>query len=314
VSPSVQPSASASDAAVTVIDAAAATMYDPAEPVDLQEGAVETRDNGVTVTDVSWASATGERVTAWLVAPPGEGPFAGLVYLHGSETDRDDFLDEAEAMATGGAVSLVLDAPFSRVGTDRRAFLQSYGLPERERDMTAQAIIDVRRAYDILVERGDVDPARLGYVGHSWGASAGATLAAVDERPAALILIAPRPSWTGFLATSDAGFVAAARALVGSEKFDTYIEVLAPFDALAVADQLDGERIYLQYGTIDDVVPPEVAQELIDAVPGATLSTYEAEHALNDAATADRVSWLVERLGLGLISPETLATVGLPDE
>jgi cephalosporin-C deacetylase-like acetyl esterase len=314
VFPSVQPSASASGAAVEVIDAATATMYDPTEPVALQEGAVETRDNGVTVTDVNWASATGERVTAWLVVPPGEGPFAGLVYLHGSETDRDDFLDEAEAMATGGAVSLVLDAPFSRVGTDRRAFLQSYGLPERERDMTAQAIIDVRRAYDILVARGDVDPDRLGYVGHSWGASAGATLAAVDERPAALILIAPRPSWTGFLATSDAGFVAAARALVGAEKFDVYLEVMAPFDAMAVADLLDGERIYLQYGTIDEVVPPDVAQELIEAVPDATLSTYEAEHALDDAATADRAAWLVERLSLGPISPATLATVGLPDE
>jgi cephalosporin-C deacetylase-like acetyl esterase len=314
VSPSVEPSASASDAAVEVIDAATATMYDQAEPVDLQEGGVETRDNGVTVTDVNWASATGERVTAWLVVPPGEGPFAGLVYLHGSETDRDDFLDEAEAMATGGAVSLVLDAPFSRVGTDRRAFLQSYGLPERERDMTAQAIIDVRRAYDILVERDDVDPARLGYVGHSWGASTGSTLAAVDERPAALILIAPRPSWTGFLATSDDGWVAGARALVGAEKFDVYLEVMAPFDAMAIADQLDGERIYLQYGTIDEVVPPDVAQELIEAVPDATLSTYEAEHALDDAATADRAAWLVERLGLGPISPETLATVGLPDE
>ncbi|HEV7199920.1 MAG TPA: hypothetical protein VGO32_03870, partial [Candidatus Limnocylindria bacterium] len=216
--------------------------------------------------------------------------------------------------ATGGAVSLVLDAPFSRVGTDRRAFLQSYGLPERERDMTAQAIIDVRRAYDILVERDDVDPARLGYVGHSWGASTGSTLAAVDERPAALILIAPRPSWTGFLATSDDGWVAGARALVGAEKFDVYLEVMAPFDAMAIADQLDGERIYLQYGTIDEVVPPDVAQELIEAVPDATLSTYEAEHALDDAATADRAAWLVERLGLGPISPETLATVGLPDE
>ncbi len=185
---SAEPSAaaSASGAAVEVIDAATATTYDPAAPIDYQEGDAETLDTGVTVTDVSWASATGERVTAWLVVPPGEGPFAGLVYLHGSETDRDDFLDEAEAMATGGAVSLVLDAPFSRLGTDRRAFLQSYGLPARERDMNAHAIIDVRRAYDLLAEREDVDPDRLGYVGHSWGGSAGATLAAVDARPAAL--------------------------------------------------------------------------------------------------------------------------------
>jgi cephalosporin-C deacetylase-like acetyl esterase len=297
-----------------VIDAVTATTYDASQPVDLVEGEVETRDNGVTVTDITFASATGERATAWLVAPPGDGPFAGIVYLHGSETNRDDFLDEAEAMATGGAVSIVLDAPFARTGTDRRAYLLNWGLPERERDMTAQAIIDVRRAYDILAARGDVDPARLGYVGHSWGANAGAVLGAVDARPAGLVLLAPRPSWTGFLETYGREFAAGAKSLVGEERFQQYLDVMAPFDALAVMDQLDGERLLLQFGSIDDVVPPDVAQELIDVLPAATVAFYDAGHALDGTATADRVAWLVDRLGMEPISPEVLATVGLPDE
>ena len=312
--PSVQPNASPSEAGAAVIDAATATTYDDTAPTDFQDTGSETLPDGTTVHDVNWASATGERVTAWLVVPTGSGPFAGLVYLHGSETDRNDFLDEAEAMATGGAVSLVIDAPFARTGTDRRAFLQNYGLPARERDMTAQAIIDVRRAYDVLTARPDVDPARLGFVGHSWGASAGVTLASVDDRPAALVLLSGRPSWTGFLATSTDGWVASARQLTGEEKWAQYLAVMAPFDALAVADQVDGERIYLQYGSIDDVVPPDVAQQLLDVIPAATVSTYDAGHALDDIATADRVAWLVERLGLTPITPETLATVGLPDE
>jgi cephalosporin-C deacetylase-like acetyl esterase len=307
-------SAAPTASGAAVIDAATATTYDASQPVDLVEGDVETLDTGVTVTDINFASATGERATAWLVAPPGEGPFAGLVYLHGSETNRNDFLDEAEAMATGGAISIVLDAPFARNGTDRRAYLLSWGLPERERDMTAQAIIDVRRAYDILAARGDVDPSRLGYVGHSWGASAGAVLGAVDARPAGLVLIAPRPSWTAFLEQPGNEFAAGARALVGDERFQRYLDLMAPFDALAVTDQLDGERIYLQFGSIDDVVPPDVAQELIDALPAATVDFYDAGHALDGAATADRVTWLVEKLGMDPISPEVLATVGLPDQ
>jgi hypothetical protein len=89
---------------------------------------------------------------------------------------------------------------------------------------------------------------------------------------------------------------------------------MAPFDALSVADQLTGERLYLQFGSIDDVVPPDVAQELIDALPEATVDFYDAGHALDGQATADRVAWLVERLGMEPISPEILATVGLPDE
>jgi hypothetical protein len=40
---------------------------------------------------------------------------------------------------------------------------------------------------------------------------------------------------------------------------------------------------------------------------------YDAGHALDDAATADRIGWLVERLGLEPISAAVLDEVGLPD-
>ena len=91
------PAASPSNAPIP--DAATLTAYDPALPLDLNE----------------------------------ESPVrTGLVYLHGSETDRDDFLDEAVAMARGGAAAIVVDAPFSRTGTSRKAFLLNFGLAERE--------------------------------------------------------------------------------------------------------------------------------------------------------------------------------------
>ena len=61
--------------------------------------------------------------------PSRRGPFAGLVYLHGSETDRDDFLDEAVAMARGGAASIVMDAPFARTGTVARPSCSTSGSP-----------------------------------------------------------------------------------------------------------------------------------------------------------------------------------------
>lgn len=291
------------------------TAYDASAPLDLvEEAPAELDADGISVQDVSWASPGGGRVSAWLVVPPGSGPFAGIVYLHGSETDRDDFRDEAVAMAHGGAVSLVVDAPFARTGDSRHNYLLNFGLPDRERDMTIQAIIDMRRAYDLLAARPDVDPARLGFVGHSWGASLGAVLAAVDERPAALVLLSGRPSWTGFLRDSTDGWVDTYRELVGPEKWEAYLTVMAPFDALAVAGDLNADRIYLQYGRTDDVVPTSVSQELLDALPDARADLYDSGHALDDTATADRAAWLVERLGLQAISAEVLAEVGLPDE
>lgn len=291
------------------------TNDDAAVSLDLHVEADAVDDgDGISVQDVSWASPAGGRVSAWLVVPAGSGPFAGLVYLHGSETDRDDFLDEAVAMAHGGSVSVVLDAPFARRGSDRRGFLQYYSIPERERDMTAQAVVDVRRAYDLLVARPDVDPDRLGFVGHSWGASLGVVIAAVDPRPAALVLLSGRPSWTDFLRTTTIGSLQRTRQRIGAENWQAYLDTMAPFDALAHIGEVDHQRLYLQYGTADDVVPVAVARKLVDVADGATIGWYEADHALDELATADRVAWLVERLELAAIGPDVVAEVGLPDE
>jgi dienelactone hydrolase len=295
------------------VDAATLTAYDATAAFDLREKDEPRDEGGASVHDVSWASPFGGRVTAWLVVPAGEGPFAGLVYLHGSETWRDDFLDEAIAMAHGGAVSLVLDAPFARMGDNRHFALSDFADPEDERAMTAQALVDVRRAFDVLAARDDVDPGQLGFVGHSWGASLGVVLAAVDPRPTSLVLITGRPSWTGFLAETDEEWVARERDRLAPEEWDRYLRLMAPLDAMAEIGNVDVERLYLQYGTADDVVPADVSAELITAAHGARSDLYDAGHALDDAATADRIGWLVERLGLEPIPDAIVDEVGLPD-
>lgn len=295
------------------VEAATLTAYDPSLPLDIREGEEPRDAEGATVHDISWLSPFGGRVSAWLVVPGGEGPFAGLVYLHGSETWRDDFLDEAIAMAHGGAVSLVVDAPFARTGEDRNYALTAFEDPEAERAMTAQAIVDVRRAYDVLVARDDVDPERLGFVGHSWGASLGVVLAAVDPRPSSLVAITGRPAWTGFLATSEEDWVARERDRLGAQAWDRYLRLMAPLDALTEIGNVDATRLYLQYGTADAVVPADVSAELIEAADGARVDLYDAGHALDDTATADRVAWLVERLELAPIPASVLDAVGLPD-
>lgn len=299
----------------SVMDAAALTAYDPAAPLNVSEVAEPIAlDDGITVHDLAWDSPLGGRVSAWLVLPAGEGPFPGIVYLHGSETGRNDFVDEAIAMAHGGAASLVLDAPFSRTGDDQRAHLSDFGKPDMERDMTAQAVVDARRAYDVFAERGDIDMERLAFVGHSWGASLGVVLAAVDPRPGSLVLLSGRPSWTGFLRSETDGSIRALHNLYGDEKWNLYLDTMAPLDAMAEVANVDGDRLYFQYGETDDVVPPEVASELTDAASGARLDLYDSGHALDDTATADRVAWLVDRLGMEPIPAAAVDGVGLPDQ
>jgi uncharacterized protein len=293
----------------------ALTEY-PASPIpSLTVHARRAAGAGITVSDVSYPSPGGGTVSAWLVEPAGAGLHPAIVYLHGSETDRDDLRDEAIAVAYGGAITMVLDAPFAEPGADRHLLLQRYDDVSVEQRVNAVAVMDVRRALDILVARPDVDPGRLGFVGHSWGANIGIDVAARDPRLHAALLMVPRPSWTGYLRTARVSWVSAARFNTPAAAWARYLDGMAPFDALPLVPRIEGANIFLQYGSTDGVIPQEISQQLVEALnPGAKVSYYTAGHALNADATADRIAWLGGRLGLGSVPARVIATVGLPDE
>ena len=281
-------------------------------PAALTEQA--TLDDGTTIQDLRYPGPRGGEVSAWLVTPPGDGPFAGMLYLHGSETDRDDLLDEAMAMASGGVASIVMDAPWVRDGEARGSEAGNYFAPEDEVAMLEQIVTDLRAGIDVLVRDANVDPARVGFMGHSWGASTGAILAAVDERPIAFALVTGRPSWTDFLRTEADGRLASIVAMIGPEKWDAYLAALAPFDATARIGEADGEELLLQFGTADDVVTPDAVDAFTAAAPeGTTVQTFDAGHVLDAEATAARITWLAGRLGASPIAPEVIERVGLPD-
>src|SRR5438093_693026 len=90
-------------------------MYDYAaqQPLDVQEKLLHEREQ-VNVYDLTYASPKGGRVTAYLVVPPGKGPFAGLVFGHRGPGNRTEFLPEATLYARAGAVSLLVDYPWVR--------------------------------------------------------------------------------------------------------------------------------------------------------------------------------------------------------
>ncbi|MGH9322393.1 MAG: hypothetical protein ACRD3V_21220 [Vicinamibacteria bacterium] len=74
--------------------------YDEKAPLDFRVGSEETVE-GVSVQDVSYASAKKGRVPDYLVRPPGRGPFAGIIYMHWGQGDRTEFLSEAFRHGSG---------------------------------------------------------------------------------------------------------------------------------------------------------------------------------------------------------------------
>jgi len=61
-----------------------------------------------------------------------------------------------------------------------------------------QTVIDLRRAVDVVLSRPGVDPKRIGFVGHSFGATWGGVLAGVEKRIKAYVLMAGLPDIADF--------------------------------------------------------------------------------------------------------------------
>src|SRR5579862_256164 len=94
--------------------------YDPKTPLDIRETNVE-KHGDVMMIELNYAGDEGERVPAYLLVPHGNGPFAGIVWGHwlkqGSPmANKDEFLEEALALAHSGVVSVLIDAPQARHG------------------------------------------------------------------------------------------------------------------------------------------------------------------------------------------------------
>ena len=64
--------------------------------------------------DLSYASPAGRRVPAFLFVPAGDGPFPGLIIMHGMPGSRQNSKAFAEQYAWTGAVVLAISAPWSR--------------------------------------------------------------------------------------------------------------------------------------------------------------------------------------------------------
>ncbi len=261
--------------------------YDRSAAFDLRELSAEDR-GGVSVRDVTFASPMGGPVPAYLVAPAGKGPFAGVVFMHWGPGNRTEFLPEAILLARSGAVSMLLDAPFMRPAPHRsETDIQGY----------VQMVVDCRRAADVLLSRPDVDPRRIAYVGHSLGATWGAALGASDRRFRALVLIA------GFSALSEDW--RAAMPAEQQKELEPFFRAVAPFDGVRLIAAVAPAAVLFQYARHDRIVSRETGVRYDRAArePKA-LKWYDGGHELNDVrALADRAAFLREHVGLAPIGP-----------
>ena len=276
--------------------------YDATAALDIQERSLETVD-GVTVHDFTYASPKGGRVPAYLLVAPGAGRRAGLLFMHWGQGNRSEFLAEGLAAARAGAVCLMIDAPYHR---DEFQGPTGMGNPDGERALFVQLVIDLRRGLDLLVARPDVDAARLGYVGHSLGATWGGALVGVDHRLRAAVLMGGLPSLTDPTRSYTDEFWAIFREQYGEEKIRAYQAVIGPIDPEHFVSHAAPTRLLFQFARRDRFISDAAAKAYAAAASAPKeVRWYFTGHELNDQASLrDRAQWLSLQLRTRPIWPE----------
>jgi len=255
--------------------------------------AVQVQPAGVTVRQLSYAEADGTRNGATIVEPAAASatrrPRPAILFLHWYEpprptSNRTEFLAEAIELAGTGAVSLLVDTPW----TSEKWFpTRDAG---RDYEFTVEMTARVRRALDVLLAQPNVDKARVAVVGHDFGAMWGALAVAEDSRVTHFVYMAGTRSfsdWYLFTPKKEGG------------ERDAFIAKMAPLDPIAALGKIAPRPVLLQFGSRDQFVKNDAAQAMADAVTGPkTVKTYDFEHELTWQARVDRVAWLREQLKL----------------
>jgi len=259
--------------------------YDAGEPPGVRATGID-----VTIRDLTYQAAPERWVRAYLVAPtPDQPQLAGLLFLHPAPGSRATFLAEAVTLAGLGAVSLLVDAPWADDGA--AAWGRAVTDPGEAVWEHVRTVIDLRRGLDLLTARPDVDPDRLGFVGHSFGALIGAVLAGVDRRVKAAVLMAGTGRFADVAAVNLPD--------LQGERLEHYRRTLAEIDPAAPTPLL------FQSALRDEVFSEEQSREFFEwANDPKSLEWYDAGHYLDEAARRDRIAWLAGRLSLERREPD----------
>lgn len=235
------------------------------------------------VRDVSFPNSTGGRTGAYLVEPANLGPKKGpaVLFVHWLETDAPDsnrtqFLREAIPLADDGVTSLLIETMWSN---PKWFFTRDSG---RDFEESERQVKDLGKALDFLLKQPKVDPARVAYVGHDFGAMYGMVLASRDKRV----------KWWAFQAAT-ASFTDWFLLLPKRDGADreAFIEKMAPLDPMKHIPS--ASPVLLQFATKDRFVPEARAKALIEAArEPKTVLWYDAGHGLTDKAVEDRLAWL----------------------
>jgi dienelactone hydrolase len=264
--------------------------YNANAPLDLEK-AVESTNDGVEVSAISFSSPDGGPVTGLLFDPVTRSSLRpGIVLMHGMPGNARGMAGLGQLLAQHGAVVIAIDAPFARRGGSPVQFTSE------DRGEQIQLIKDLQRAVDVLRARPNVDDERIAYLGISYGGAMGALFAGIERRiRAAALVVGDGGLVSHFTGPEDMGFMAGLPCATRVSWFRD----MAPIEPIRFIAHASPTELLLQSGRSDNLVPAADAQALHAAASQPkTILWYQAGHGLNQQAAFDRLDWLHREIGL----------------
>ena len=262
---------------------------------------------GIAVHDISYASPKGGRVPAYLLVPPGKGPFPAVIFVHWGQGDRSEFLSEALVLAHAGAEAMLIEGVFNRPGgvqDDPRH-------PDKSKPGYIQLVTDIRRGVDLLQTRPEVDGRRIAYVGHSYGATWGGALAGVEHRIRAHVLMAGLPQ-LGHLSDNKPLWEALMKGR-SQEQIASHKAAFAPLEPKSFVGLAPPATVLFQFAEEDRFVTAGLAKIYWEAAREPKLQKwYFTSHELTDPkALLDRDQFIEKQLGLAPVLPLIQQQMGI---
>ncbi len=265
--------------------------YDQNAPLDIQDVSSETRGD-VLIRDITFTSPGTELpISAYLIAPKASGKdYAGVLYVHWYEpkadtSNRTQFVDEAVKLAEKGTVSLLVSTLWSDP--------QWFNVRKQDGDYqdAIHQVVALRRALDVLLAQQGVNPKRIAYVGHDFGAMYGSVMAATENRVQSYVLIAGTPRFYDWFVFNNK---------LAGDALSNYQAQIGAIDPIEMVKTVKNAAFFFQFGEEDGYVPREKAIEYYLAAPEPKrLATYTSDHDMeHDIIQVDRMDWLSERLQL----------------
>ncbi|MFW9997133.1 MAG: alpha/beta hydrolase family protein [Candidatus Odinarchaeota archaeon] len=273
--------------------------YDKSAPLDINDIREPEQKENIIIRDITFPSPKNGYINAYLVSPAEEGSYPGIFFTHWLEPEAEDsnrtqFLEMAIELGQKGVISILIDAFWS---TTPEKWKKNPILPwvteyEHDRDLCIKQVVELLRAFDVLLVQPSLDTSRIAYVGHDFGAMFGALLTTMGVPVNCWALIAGTTSFSDWFR-----FQSSPGTEIDPVTFQNYVDQMAKFDP--VKHTVNISNVLFQFATNDFYVPKHKAMEFYEAAKEPKeIRWYVADHGMNEQSFRDLQDWLLEKLNL----------------